>query len=129
MYCPRTATLSDHLCLQLDPVVITLSRDAGSLIPAPRRSSQDSSEHSDTVPDATAQTSYPDEKKAMSPLVEKRAPLLKLLAPPRVSVDSGGNVSVYTPPTTGDFGSISIWIPRKAWVKVMKSAILLAKVG
>ena len=133
MNCLKCKKLSDHLCLQLDPVVPTLNRDAGSLIPAPRRSSQDKSELSNTVNDGNSneaiQGSYIEEKEVISPSAEERVPLLKLLAPPQVSVDSGENVNVYTSPTTANFGSISILIPRRAWVKVIKSAILLAKVS
>lgn len=109
-----------------------INRDASSLIPIPRRPSLDghASSSETVIRDAGPDDDMDHSKEIedMSPLLEKRTPLLQLLAPPRVSVDDVGNVSVWTPSPSGDMGMTKVWIPRSAWVKAIKSSILVVKV-
>ena len=66
-------------------------------------------------------TFHPGEKVAISPL-------LRLLEPPRMSVDRTGNVGVWVPSRRGESGVMRVSISRAVWVKTLKSCILMAKV-
>src|SRR5882724_5241791 len=71
---------------------------------------------------------HTSEKEAISPLLDQKAPLLRLLAPPRVSVDRTGNISVWTPSIGSELRITRVWIPRIIWVKTLKSCMLMVKV-
>jgi hypothetical protein len=110
------------LCRQLDPVPPHIGREANSLIPIARKPSPDtpgsrtsnavsrslSGERKNRVENHTM-----DEKSdtAISPLLEQRTPLLRLLAP-RASVDRTGNISVWIPSAIDELGMTKVWIPR-----------------
>lgn len=84
----------------------------------------DAADQQGTVETAAA---HINEKEAIPPLFGQ-APLLRLLAPPRVSVDRTGNISLWTPSVGKEFGILRVRVPRTVWVKMLKSCVLVAKV-
>jgi hypothetical protein len=117
---------------RLDPIAPGHDRNAGTLIPSTRRSSQDTLSSTSNAVDQTRVTEdvapHTNEKEAISPLLGQRTPLLRLLEPPRVSVDRTGNVGIWTPTRSGGLGVMRVWIPGTVWVKTLKSCILIAKI-
>jgi len=117
---------------RLDPIAPDHNRNAGTLIPTPRRTSQDTPSSISNAMDQTRVTEdgapHTNEKEAISPSLAQRTPLLRLLEPPRVSVDRTGNVGVWTPSRSGELGVMRVWIPRTVSVKTLKSCILMAKI-
>jgi hypothetical protein len=128
----RSQRFCNDFLYQLDPVAPDLNRNVGTLIPIPRRSSQDSPSKDLNTGDQQRTVehnpAHASEKEAISPLLGRKAPLLRLLELPQVSVDRTGNISVWTPSTGGELGVKRVWIPRSVWVKTLKSCILMAKV-
>ncbi|KIM76169.1 hypothetical protein PILCRDRAFT_12941 [Piloderma croceum F 1598] len=113
---------------RLDPVTPDLNRNAGTLVPASQDSPSNIPDAADQRGTAEIDAAHISEKEAIPPLFGQQAPLLRLLAPPRVSVDRTGNISLWTPSVGNEFGIMRVLVPKTVWVKMLKSCMLVAKI-